>query len=182
MSDQGAQGLLSPFLRRQRLAAVRPWLRGTVFDLGCGSGALAELLGPENYCGYDIDASSLAKARALHPRHRFVDALPAEAAFDTVVSLAVIEHCKDPAAFLRGLVALARPGGSVVLTTPHPAFEFIHDFGARAGLFSHDASEEHEVLLDRKALHELAAAQSLPVLAYQRFLFGANQLFVLQRP
>jgi SAM-dependent methyltransferase len=182
VSDQGAQGLLSPFLRRQRLAAVRPWLRGTVFDFGCGSGALAELLGPENYCGYDIDTSSLAKARALHPRHRFVDAVPAQAVFDTVVSLAVIEHCKDPAAFLRDLVTLARPGGSVVLTTPHPAFEFIHDLGARAGMFSHDASEEHEVLLDREALHGLAAAQSLPVLAYRRFLFGANQLFVLRRP
>lgn len=182
MSDQGNQGLLSPFLRRQRLAAARPWLRGKVFDFGCGSGALAEVVGADDYCGFDIDASSLAKARALHPGHRFVDAVLPGAAFDTVASLAVIEHCKDPGALLRDLVALARPGGSVVLTTPHPAFEFIHDFGARVGMFSHDASEEHEVLLDRRALHDLAAAQSLPVLAYRRFLFGANQLFVLRRP
>ncbi|HEX7769798.1 MAG TPA: class I SAM-dependent methyltransferase [Dokdonella sp.] len=182
MSDQATQGRLSPFLRRRRLEAARPWLRGKVFDFGCGSGALAGLVEADDYCGFDTDATSLARARASHPRHRFVDAPPEGAAFDTVVSLAVIEHCKDPAEFLRGLVALARPGARVVVTTPHPAFEFIHDLGARAGLFSHDASEEHEALLDRKALHDLASAQGLPVLAYRRFLFGANQLFVLQRP
>jgi 2-polyprenyl-3-methyl-5-hydroxy-6-metoxy-1,4-benzoquinol methylase len=182
MSDQGTQGLLSPFLRRQRLAAVQPWLQGSVLDFGCGSGALAQYVSAADYCGYDIDATSLANARTLHPEHRFIDAQPADGAFDTVVSLAVIEHCKDPGAFLRQLVALTRPGGRVALTTPHPAFEFAHDFGSRVGVFSHDASEEHEALLDRKALHALAASQRLEVLRYQRFLFGANQLIVLQRP
>lgn len=181
MADQGTQGLLSPFLRRQRLAAVRPWLHGSVLDFGCGSGALAECVSAADYCGYDIDAQSLANARALHPQHRFTDAQPTEGAFDTVVSLAVIEHCKDPGTFLRQLVVLARPGGRIALTTPHPAFEFVHDIGSRIGMFSHDASEEHEALLDRKALHELAASQQLEVLRYQRFLFGANQLIVLQR-
>ena len=181
MSDQGAQGLLSPFLRRQRLAAVRPWLQGSVFDFGCGSGALAQYVAAGDYCGYDIDAISLARARASQPQHRFIDSQPAEGAFDTVVSLAVIEHCEDPSGFLAQLVALARPGGRIALTTPHPAFEFVHDFGSRIGMFSHDASEEHEALLDRKALHALAAAQRLDVLCYRRFLFGANQLIVLQR-
>jgi len=163
------------------MAAVRPWLQGSVFDFGCGSGALAQYVNAAKYCGYDIDAASLARARSLHPQHRFVEAQPGVDQFDTVVSLAVIEHCDDPAAFLARLVALTRPGGRVALTTPHPAYEFIHDFGARIGVFSRDASEEHEALLDRKALCALAAAQGLHVLQYRRFLFGANQLIVLQR-
>lgn len=182
MSDQGAQGLFSPFLRRQRMAAVRPWLQGSIFDFGCGSGALARYVDAAEYCGYDIDATSLVRARSLHPRHRFVEAPPDVDRFDTVVSLAVIEHYDDPAAFLARLVALARPGGRIALTTPHPAYEFIHDAGARIGLFSRDASEEHEALLDKKALHALAATQGLRVLQYRRFLFGANQLIVLRRP
>lgn len=181
MSDQGTQGLLSPFLRRRRIAAARPWLRGRVFDFGCGSGALAALVRSEDYCGYDIDAVSLAAARNAYPRHRFVEAAPATGEWDTVVSLAVIEHSKDPDAFLRGLVALARPGGRIVLTTPHPAYESIHDLGARLGVFSHDASEEHEALLDREALHGLARRQGLAIVLYRRFLFGANQLLVLER-
>lgn len=164
------------------MAAVRPWLQGSVFDFGCGSGALSQYVDAAGYCGYDIDAASLARARALYPQHRFVGVQPDAEQFDTVVSLAVIEHCDDPAAFLAHLAALARPGGRVALTTPHPAFEFIHDLGARIGMFSRDASEEHEALLDRKALHALAAGLGLPVLQYRRFLFGANQLIVLQRP
>jgi 2-polyprenyl-3-methyl-5-hydroxy-6-metoxy-1,4-benzoquinol methylase len=181
MSDQGTQGLLSPWLRRRRLDAVRPWLTGSVFDFGCGSGALASFVSAADYCGFDIDAQSLAKARALHPGHRFVDQRPQASSFDTVVSLAVIEHCKDADGFLRQLVALTRSGGHIALTTPHPAFEFAHDFGSRIGAFSHDASEEHEVLLDRKALFGLAETQRLKVVRYQRFLFGANQLIVLER-
>ena len=181
MSDQGNQGLLSPYLRQRRMRAVQPWLLGAVLDVGCGSGALAAYCAEDTYCGYDIDAQSLAIARAQHSRHRFVDALPSNRTFDTVVSLAVIEHCKDPAEFLRMLTALTASGGRIAVTTPHPAFEFFHDFGSRIGIFSHDASEEHEVLLDHDALRELAATQGLRIVCYQRFLFGANQLIVMER-
>ncbi|MCK9538766.1 class I SAM-dependent methyltransferase [Dokdonella sp.] len=181
MADQGAQGLLSPFLRRQRMAAARPWLQGSVFDFGCGSGALAAGLPPGAYCGHDADPAVLGLAQARHPQHRFVAEVPASGDWDTVACLAVIEHCAEPAAFLSRLAALAREGGRIVLTTPHPAYEIFHDAGARIGLFSHDASEEHEVLLDRGALQALADAAGLAMTHYRRFLFGANQLCVLQR-
>ena len=182
MSDQGTQGLLSPWLRRRRMNAAGPWLAGSVFDFGCGSGALAQFVPAADYSGYDIDAQSLARARVLHPQHRFLDVLPQIRAFDTVVSLAVIEHCKDAGGFLRQLAALARPGGRIVLTTPHPSFEFVHDFGSRVGIFSHAASEEHETLLDRNALFDLARTGRLGIVHYRRFLCGANQLIVLQCP
>jgi hypothetical protein len=34
MADQGSEGLLSPFLRRKRILAVKPYLRGRVLDVG----------------------------------------------------------------------------------------------------------------------------------------------------
>lgn len=181
MSDQGTQGLLSPFLRRQRINAARPWLAGSVLDFGCGSGALAEFVPAADYTGFDIDPQSLANAGALFPAHHFLHELPQTDKFDTVVSLAVIEHCKDTNGFLRQLLGFTRAGGRIVLTTPHPAFEFAHDFGSRIGVFSHAASEEHEAMLDRKALYALAANQRLEVVNYRRFLFGANQLIVMQQ-
>jgi len=181
MADQGAQGFFSPFLRRRRIAAARPWLQGRVFDFGCGSGALATAIPSSDYAGYDADPAVIEKARLAHPRHRFLATAPDQGDWDTVACLAVIEHCADPAAFLARLAALVRQGGRIVLTTPHPAFEIVHDVGARLGLFSHDASEEHESLLDRPALEALAQATGLEIERYRRFLGGANQLLVLRR-
>ena len=58
--------------------------------------------------------------------------------------------------------------------------EWAHTAGARVGLFSHDAHEEHETLLDRDAINEIATAAGLAVERYRRFLLGANQLAILK--
>ncbi|MHA1567622.1 MAG: class I SAM-dependent methyltransferase [Alphaproteobacteria bacterium] len=100
MADQGREGLLSPFLRKQRSKAARPYLKGRVLDVGCGAGALAKLIDPESYVGIDIDEDPLNRARRDFPHHRFESALPeGSKKFDTVVALAVIEHVPDPSAF-----------------------------------------------------------------------------------
>ncbi len=181
MADQGTQGLLSPFLRRQRFRAARPFLKGSVLDFGCGSGALAEFVPFRGYLGYDVDQSSLSLARRSHPQHRFTDELPRDERFDTVVALAVIEHVKDPAAFLTTLAACLRPAGSIVCTTPHPLGKHVHKVGAGLGIFSRDASEEHEDLLGRASLAKAAALSGLSLATYSRFLVGLNQLAVFVR-
>jgi 2-polyprenyl-3-methyl-5-hydroxy-6-metoxy-1,4-benzoquinol methylase len=131
----------------------------------------------------DIDEESLVSARAHHPEHRFQSSLPPpEPAFDTVVSLAVIEHVPDPAAFLIDLAARLRSSSEsrIVCTTPHPAVDWVHTAGASIGLFSRHANQEHEQLLDAARLAALAKGCSLQVSVYRRFLFGANQLAVFQ--
>jgi 2-polyprenyl-3-methyl-5-hydroxy-6-metoxy-1,4-benzoquinol methylase len=184
MADQGTEGLLSPYLRKKRIAAVRPFLRGRVLDVGCGSGALAAELPPDRYLGFDPDEESIAIAKEAHAGHRFVTSL-AEAGgdFNTIVSLAVIEHIEDPGGFLReqrDRLGTAE-GDSIVCTTPHPAVDWVHTLGASIGLFSAHASEEHEQLLDRDSLAALAEPNKLVLAGYKRFLFGANQLAVYKR-
>ena len=66
------------------------------------------------------------------------------------------------------------------MTTPHPKFEWIHTVGAKLGLFSGHAHDDHERLIDRKLMTELATPAGLTIEHYQRFLFGANQLFILR--
>lgn len=181
MADQ-ARGVLSPWLRSRRLAAARPYLRGRVLDVGCGVGALAADVAPVSYLGVDADPESLRVAQGRHPGHRFERLLDAAGGgWDTVVALALIEHVEEPAALLAELAARLHPGGRLVLTTPHPRLRRAHEFGARVGLFSREAAEEHTALLDEPSLRDLHGAAGLRVVVYRRFLGGANQLLVATR-
>jgi len=184
MADQGTEGLLSPFLRRKRISMVRPFLHGRILDVGCGSGALAKFVPAGSYLGIDADQKSLLNAQRLHPEYRFQSKLPfGESNFDTVVSLAVIEHVAQPADFLAELVAHLAPStdARIVLTTPHPAVAWAHSIGARLGLFSQHASKEHKQFLGRSRLELLAKACNLQVVLYGQFLWAANQIVVFKR-
>lgn len=183
MADQGSEGLLSPFLRARRLAAVRPYLRGRVLDVGCGSGSMAALLPPDRYVGVEPDAEMLELARKRHPQHRFLAALPENDQFDTVASLAVIEHVRDAAGFLDALAGCLKRASAarIICTTPHPTADWLHTTGARFGLFSRHASEQHEELLDHRRLQDIGDRIGLRLAEYRRFLMGVNQLAVFGR-
>ena len=180
--DQGTGGLLSPYLRRERFRAVIPLIRGGVLDFGCGVGELARYCDHSRYWGVDHDSEALEIARARFPQCRFSNELPVSEKFDTIVGLAVIEHMKEPEELLRRLRGLMADGGRLVLTTPHPSYRRVHDLGARLGIFSLEASEEHEMFFDKDSLRETAVRAGLNLASVQRFLCGANQLFVLTRP
>jgi 2-polyprenyl-3-methyl-5-hydroxy-6-metoxy-1,4-benzoquinol methylase len=182
MGDQVQGGMLSPWLRERRLAAVRPHLRGSVLDFGCGVGALARHIAASDYVGVDTDLESIDDARRAHPNHDFltVDDLPDARHFDTIVALAVIEHVPEPVDLVTDLAGRLQPGGTIVLTTPHRRWEFLHGAGARLRIFSPEASDEHHLLFDHDGLARLAESSGLELTRYERFLGGANQLAVLQ--
>lgn len=181
MADQGNEGLLSPYLRRKRIQAVIPYLKGRVLDFGCGTGALATLIDPDKYLGVEIDDISLQKAKDSLKKHQFVSSLPNNLEkFDTVVSLAVIEHVSDPVNFLCTLAAHLEDG-YLIVTTPHPSVDWVHSVGAAIGLFSKHADEEHGDLLDRSRLEMVGAQAGLKLNFYSRFLLGANQVAVYSK-
>ena len=104
MADQGSEGMLSPFLRNQRFNAARPYLKGSILDVGCGTGMLANEVLPDDYLGVEVDSLSLASAISKFTKHRFrKELLEDTEKFDTVISLAVIEHVKNPEQFLHEL-------------------------------------------------------------------------------
>ena len=183
MADQGSEGILSPFLRRQRINVAKPYLLGNILDVGCGSGVLSEEVPSGHYFGVELDKLSLEKAISTYPMHTFSKSLPdTSEKFDTVVSLAVIEHVDDPELFLSELSKRLKHEESarIVITTPHPSMDWIHDVGASIGLFSKHANEEHEELLDRVKLDSAGVKAGLQLVLYKRFLFGANQLAVFE--
>jgi len=178
MSGQAEEGLLSPFLQRVRLKAVRPYLHGDVLDCGCGNGALAAFVPRKRYVGYDRSTEAIASARARFPSHTFLGEMPQNSRFDTIVAVAVLEHLPNPSVVVRQWMSKLRIGGRIIITTPHRAFGCVHDAGARIGLFSADAADEHETLFYRASLLDLALSSGLDPVLYRRFLGGANQLCI----
>ena len=184
MADQGSEGLLSPFLRTRRIEAAKPYIKGSVLDVGCGVGYLADFIRADLYVGVDVDEESLSAARVRHPHHTFIPEFPsAGTVFNSVVGLAVIEHTPDPLNFLGELAARLGTGteNQIICTTPHPYAGWVHEAGASLGLFSREARKEHQQLLGHEKIKELAGACKLTITCYRRFLLGVNQLFILQR-
>lgn len=99
---------------------------GKVLDYGCGSGVFASRVinRAEEYWGAEVDDDALAdaaKVPGLRPVRIQPDApLPFDAdAFDTVLILEVIEHVADERFVLGELLRVLKPGGLMLLSTPH---------------------------------------------------------------
>lgn len=183
MADQGAEGLLSPFLRRERFRKVIPYLNGKILDYGCGSGGLAKYVLSGQYHGVEPDPLSLQLARSRFPGHRFSSSIDEQERFETVVALAVVEHVDDPAKFLHRLATYLSdsPDARLIITTPHPSLRWIHAVGSILGLFSKHAYEEHVNLLDYAKMKAAGSRAGLRLVSYERFLLGANQLSVFEK-
>ena len=181
MADQGAKGLLSPFLGRQRFRKVIPYLNGRILDYGCGTGGLARYVPPGRYHGVEPDLLFLQRARSRFPGHRFSSSADERERFETVVALAVIEHVDDPAKFLHRLATYLTdsPDARLIITTPHPSLGWIYAVGSTLGLFSKYACKEHVELLDYAKMRAFWQSSRLRLVSYGRFLLRANQLFVL---
>jgi SAM-dependent methyltransferase len=98
------------------------WLRGQdvrdarVLDVGAGDRPYRDLF--PDAVTFDVPGNPHADL------HGFVDEIPAEAAsFDVVLCLQVLEHVPDPAAAVRELRRVVRPGGRVLLST-HGIYPF----------------------------------------------------------
>ncbi len=184
-------GLLTRRVQRARLEAALPHVPplARLLDLGCGLTDLPARF--PSYVGCDRNPVVLSEMRLRHPGASFVawdvdaDEPPAEvlagAPYEAILMLAILEHLPSPVRALSRAAALLAPGGRILATTPHPLGRLPLEAGARLGLLSRHADEEHEALLDRAALGRAAAAAGLAVSAYSRFLAGLNQLVVLAR-
>lgn len=118
-------GRLDPGRTSVQYAVRRPlveWLRShatpakSVLDVGCGDRPYAELF--PNAVGFDVPGNPHADL------HGSLEAIPVEdASFELVLCLQVLEHVPDPAAAVRELHRVVRPGGLVLLST-HGVYPF----------------------------------------------------------
>jgi SAM-dependent methyltransferase len=150
--------------------------------MGCGTGGLARFVEPASYCGVDRDEDSLSRARSSFPRHQFSADIPPSQCFDVVAALAVVEHLADPLSSLTEWRRVMPKDGLIIITTPHPRGAALLGYGARFGVFSHDAMAEHKSLFDIPRMQKLARSAHLEIIQFRWIILGYNQLFVLRQP
>ena len=127
--DETERGILAYHLKRYEFALERCADRD-VLDIACGVGYGSELLATEARSVHagDISAETVDYARIRYGssgvRFDVLDAvrlaLP-DTSFDVVVSFETIEHLEHPELALAEFARVLRPGGTLVVSTPHVA-------------------------------------------------------------
>jgi SAM-dependent methyltransferase len=112
--------------RWNRAIAALPFRQGKVLDVGCAFGFATLLLARKGYQTVGVDNSRryIVWAKRRHPQGEYVlcnaEELPfADASFDGVLLLDVLEHVVDQAALLREVQRVLKPGGTLILSVPH---------------------------------------------------------------
>jgi O-antigen biosynthesis protein len=147
-----------------------------VLDVGCATGYLASRLQERGatVVGLELDERAAAEARrfceAVHVGDVETMALPLEpASFDAIVCGDLVEHLRDPGAFLARLRPYLRPGGRLVLSTPNVA-NWAMRLGLLFGRFRYTEwgilDRTHTHLFTRKTLQECLEAAGYRLSAF----------------
>ena len=125
--EVGRRALARSLLRRYAPVAGNG-RQARLLEIGCGSGALLQDLSADNVVvGMDIAdvALRVCRERGLDCVSKGdVTALPyADAAFDIVIAIDVLEHIDDDAAAVREIHRVCKPGGRLIVTVP--AFQML---------------------------------------------------------
>jgi 2-polyprenyl-3-methyl-5-hydroxy-6-metoxy-1,4-benzoquinol methylase len=193
MPFQETEGLLSSFIRDARLSQAASCIgaNSAVLDLACGAGKL-ELYLPKGCTYYGVDRIPVSPSATNPPRFMTLDLLEDSAVERIreqlpekplyIACIAFLEHLPYPTEFLARYSSLLHPKGRVVATTPHPHGRMLHEALARVRLLSRSAAREHETFLGKKRIEDIASASGGKLISYKRFLFGMNQIFIIQYP
>jgi SAM-dependent methyltransferase len=110
-------------IAEHRLAEIRPHARaGRWLDVGAATGHFVEAAVHAGIAaeGCELSASAVASARArgLTMHHAAVEDFTPAAPYDTITAFDVLEHLREPRAFLERLRRWLTPGGTLALTLP----------------------------------------------------------------
>ncbi len=110
-------------IAQHRLAAIRPHARpGRWLDVGAATGHFVEaaVLAGIAAEGCELSGSAVerARGRGLTMHHAAVEDFTPTAPYDTITAFDVLEHLREPRAFLDRLRRWLAPGGTLALTLP----------------------------------------------------------------
>jgi ubiquinone/menaquinone biosynthesis C-methylase UbiE len=182
--------VLEPLLRQMRIRRVLPYIREytdcRLLDIGCGWDASFLRAAEPFICsgvGVDFKAPKLRTGKIRTERLTLQGHLPfADASFDLVTMLAVLEHLEQPKAILQEIYRVLRPGGNLVLTVPSKAAQPVLEFLAfRLGVVSRAEIADHKVYYNRETLTLLLEEVGLEVITHRYFQLWMNNFCVANR-
>ncbi len=157
-----------------------------VLDVGCSTGYLAERMQKQGstVVGLDVDERSAELARqfceAVYVGDVETMELPFEpGTFDVILCGDLIEHLRDPQAFLARIRPFLRPGGRLVLSTPNIA-NWAMRLSLLFGRFRYTEwgilDQTHTHLFTRKTLEETLRAAGYRITDLRLHRAGAGAL------
>lgn len=180
-------------INESRDAIVKPWLRGNILDVGCGTfldrvvtkGWIEERT---RYTGIDVNEQLIRELKARYPQQEFYhldiqgEKLPRFASsFNTVLLIAVIEHFLEPEAALANIKALLKDDGILVITTPTLLGDKIQGIFSLGHVDKPPLYCPHVRIYNKESLTNLLSSAGFSVIIYRKFQFGGNQLFICRK-
>lgn len=155
---------MEKFLQDYRFKKVKPYLIGDVLDFGGNKGELKKFV-KGKYLVVNYDHS------VMNNTH-----------FDTIISLAVIEHINVTEVFevFKKFKSVLNKGGRVFLTTPTKIAKFFLEFMAFIGVLDKKNIAEHKHYWSQEELYDLADKSGFLVKKYKKFQIGFNQLAIFE--
>lgn len=143
-------------MQQQRLTSE------SLLEIGCGYGYLLDearsYFSVRTGTDFSPQAAQMARRYADVIYEGGLDAIPAHARFDCIVANNLIEHIYDPRAFMAELCQHLKPGGVIVLATPHMGSFWRHLMGHRWPSFK---LPEHVLYFDQATLANLLRQSGL---------------------
>ncbi len=173
------------YLNRKRLEITKPFITGSILDVGCGPATTYKDLQPKEYVGIELNENDVKRLKEKFPLAKFYsrnlekDKLNLNQKFDTVILLAVIEHIKYPDNMIIELKRCLKEKGKIIMTTPTPFGNFVHTILSKIGLTSKEAVEGHVNIYSHRKFINTARKYGLKIIKYQRFELSCNSLIVL---
>jgi 2-polyprenyl-3-methyl-5-hydroxy-6-metoxy-1,4-benzoquinol methylase len=158
--------------------------KGRLLEVGAGNGGFVKAAIAR---GWRVDATEISNSALELLRSTGARVLAgdlgeiglSDATYDLVASLEVVEHLPDPAAHLRDLARLTRPGGALLITTPNFAGLSRRLFGMRWRVVDPEHLGYFEANTLRRALRDAGFAsvsvgtRTLDVTTWHATLFRA---------
>lgn len=150
-----------------------------ILEIGSGLGYLTYALNKEGYHTVGIDISPEAVAQA---KQRYGDFFNVKNLFnlaneteryDCIVMMDVIEHVENPVDFVEAAIAILKPGGNLLITTPNKSF------APTGSIWFSDVPPVHLYFLTENALTYIANRLGVTC-SFVDFTFYTKKFFTMQ--